>query len=147
MFNHRLERRIHLLRGKRDGAFNTDQHYLEKAHRTRIARQLRVHVRRLQPVCLVTPRWSQVRRFLDDLTADLLLGEPSVVARSLSMLPLEGRTPHQAWAWLVQALTEFCHVKLDGPAWQVVSRKGFRHVMRDLFQRADLVSTGCGDLS
>ena len=133
----RLERRIAILRGKRDGAFDPDQRYLERAWRARVTRQVRVHARRMEPVTVVTPRWSQPRRFLDDLSADLLLGEPSVVARPLSLAPLQGRTPHQAWAWLVQAITEFCHLPLDGPAWQVVSRRGFRHVMAELFARAE----------
>jgi hypothetical protein len=137
MISHRLDRRIALLRGKREASFDPDQHYLEKAVRSRVMRQVRVHLRRMQPVTVVTPRWSQARRFLDDLSGDLLLGEPSVVARPLSLLPLDGRTPHQAWAWLVQAITEFCHLTLDGPAWQVVSRRGFRHVMADLFARAE----------
>jgi hypothetical protein len=133
----RLERRIAILRGKRDGSFDPDQRYLEQAWRNRIARQVRVHARRMEPVTIVTPRWSQARRFLDDLSGDLLLGEPAVVARPLSLLPLQGRTPHQAWAWLVQAITEFCRLSLDGPAWQVVSRRGFRHVMAELFARAE----------
>lgn len=137
MITHRLDRRIAILRGKRISAFDPDQIYLEKAVRSRAARQVRVLIRRMQPVTLVTPRWSQARRFLDDLSADLLLGEPSVQSRPLSLLPLEGRTPHQAWAWLVQAITEFCALSLEGPAWQVVSRRGFRHVMADLFARAE----------
>lgn len=133
----RLERRIAILRGKREAAFDPDQHYLEKAWRSRVTRQVRVHVRRMEPIVVIAPRWSQPRRFFDDLSADLLLGEPSVVARPLSLLPLQGRTPHQAWAWLVQAVTEFCHLTLEGPAWQVVSRRGFRHVMAELFERAE----------
>ena len=137
MIQHRLDRRLVLLRGKRSGAFDPNQRFYEAAQRTRMARQLRVLLRRMQPVTIVTPRWSQARRFLDDLSTDLMIGEPSVKCRTLSLLPLEGRTPHQAWAWLVQAVTEFCHLDLDGPAWQVVSRRGFRHVMGDLLKRAE----------
>ncbi len=139
----RLERRIAILRGKRHGSFDPDQRYLEKAWRSRVTRQVRVHIRRMEPVTVVTPRWSQPRRFLDDLAGDLLLGEPSVIARTLSLLPLQGRTPHQAWAWLVQAVTEFCHLSLEGPAWQVVSRRGFRHVMAELFARAEAGDRRC----
>ncbi len=134
---HRLERRLAILRGKREGAFNHDQYYLERACRARVARKARSLIRRMEPVVLVTPRWSQVQRFLDDISVDLQLGQPDVVCRTLSLLPLEGRTPHQAWSWLVQAVTEICQLSIDGPAWQVVSRHGFRHVMRELFQRAD----------
>jgi hypothetical protein len=48
------------------------------------------------------------------------------------MHPLQGRTASQAWAWVVQAITEFCGVPLEGAAWQAVSRSGFRQVMRQL---------------
>ena len=105
--------------------------------RARIARKTRFHLRRMTPVVLVTPRWSQAQRFLDEVSVDLLVGEPIVRARTLSLHPLAGRTPHQAWSWLVLAMTEFCQLPLEGPAWQVVSRRGFRHVMRELFVRAD----------
>ncbi|MEQ1571317.1 MAG: hypothetical protein ABMA64_37160 [Myxococcota bacterium] len=91
----------------------------------------------MEPVVLVAPRWSQAREFLDDVALDLLVGEPMIRARTLSLHPLEGRTPHQAWSWLVLAMQEFCVLPLEGPAWQVVSRRGFRHVMRELFARAD----------
>jgi hypothetical protein len=133
----RLDRRIALLRGKRRGAFDPDQYYVERAVRARVARKMRICLRRMEPVALVTPRWSQAQRFLDDVSVDLLVGDPRVRARTLSLQPLAGRTPHQAWSWLVLAMTEFCHLPLEGPAWQVVSRRGFRHVMRELFARAD----------
>lgn len=133
----RLNRRTTLLRGKRGGAFDRDQYYLEQAVRARIARKVRFRLRRMEPVLLVTPRWSEPLRFLDDVATDLQIGEPSVRARTLSVRPLEGRTPHQAWSWFVLAVTEFCALPLDGPAWKVVSRRGFRHVMRELFARAE----------
>lgn len=137
----RLDRRLAILRGKREGAFDTDQYYLERARRTRISRQVRNRLRRMEPVALVTPRWSQPQRFLDDVATDLLLGEPAVTCRTLNLLPLHGRTQHQAWAWLVQAITELCGLTLDGPAWQAVSRLGFRTVVRSLLARAEASGT------
>lgn len=139
----RLQRRTTILRGKRQGAFDRDQYYLERAARARVARKARIRLRRMEPLVLVTPRWSEARRFLDDLAVDLLVGDPSVRARTLSLAPLEGRTPHQAWSWLVMAMTEFCSLPLEGPAWQVVSRRGFRHVMRDLFVGAEQGERRC----
>lgn len=133
----RLARRTTILKGKRSGAFDPDQYYAERASRARIARKARIRLRRMEPLVLVTPRWSEARRFLDDLATDLLVGVPAVRARTLSLHPLQGRTPHQAWSWLVLAMTEFCCLPLEGPAWQVVSRRGFRHVMRDLFAGAE----------
>ncbi len=133
---HRLDRRLAILRGKREGAFDTDQYYLERAERARVARKARCLLRAMRPLVLVTPRWSQPRRFLDDVAVDLLLGEPAVHCRTLSLQPLEGRTPHQAWAWLVQAITSFCEIEPES-AWQVVDRHGFRSLLKELLERAD----------
>jgi hypothetical protein len=133
----RLLRHRAILRGKRQGCVDRDQYYLERADRARVERKVRVLLRRQLPVALVTPRWSQARRFLDDLATDLQLGEPEVSCRTLSLAGLEGRTPHQAWSFLVLAVTEFCELEIDGPAWKVVSRHGFRHTIKDLFARAD----------
>lgn len=133
----RLERRLAILRGKRQGAFDPDQYHFERARRTRLARRVRTRLRRLEPVALVTPRWSQPHRFLDDLAADLAVGEPAVACRMLDCRALAGRTRHQAWAWFVEALTEFCGLTLDGPSWQAVARLGFRTVVRSLLTRAD----------
>lgn len=137
----RLERRLAILRGKRQGAFDPDQYHFEHARRTRVARRVRTRLRRLEPVTLVTPRWSQARRFLDDLATDLAVGEPAVACRTLDCAPLRDRTRHQAQAWFVEALTEFCGLTLDGPSWQAVARLGFRTVVRSLLTRADATDT------
>jgi len=133
----RLDRRMKILAGKRDGAFDQDQYWFEKARRERVARRVRSRLRRMEPMVLVTPRWSKARRFLDDVATDLQLGEPSVRCRTLSLLPLAGRSLPQSWAWLVAAVTGFCNVDLPGPAWQAVSGQGFRAVMSDLLARAE----------
>jgi hypothetical protein len=138
MTAHRLNRRLAILRGKRQSSFDPDQYYLEAAPRARVARRIRVLLRRGSPVVLVTPRWTQTRQFLDDLATDLLVGTPAVECRTLSLAPLEGRTPHQAWNWLVQAVTEFCLlVGESGAAWRMASRQGFRHTLKTLFERAE----------
>ncbi|MBX2800040.1 MAG: hypothetical protein KTR31_20350 [Myxococcales bacterium] len=139
----RLDRRLTILRGKRQGAFDPDQYYLEEAIRARVARKTRCYLRNMQPVVLITPRWSQPRRFLDDVAVDLAVGEPSVHCRTLSFRPLDGRTPHQAWSWLVQAIVEFCGLSVNGEAWQAVSRHGFRVVMKELFRRAEQEPRRC----
>ncbi len=134
--NHRLDRRLIILRGKRNGCFDPDQYYLERAQRARAARRVRHRLRNMDPVVLITPRWSRAMRFLDDVGADLLIGMPTVRTRTLNLAPLKGLSIPQAWAWLVQAVGEFLEIKLDGPAWQAVSRHGFRFVMTQLFNRA-----------
>jgi hypothetical protein len=139
----RLDRRLVLLRGKRHGAFDRDQYYLEHADRARVARRTRALLRRMQPVVLVTPRWSDPERFLDDLALDLSLGTPQVECRTLSLVPLIGRTPYQAWTWLASAISEFGGLPMEGPASQVVSRKGFRHVLEGLLDRAEFGGRRC----
>ncbi len=134
----RLDRRITILRGKRKGAFDPHQYYFESAQRTRLSRSVRTHLRFGQPVVLVSPRWSQAAEFLDDLAVDLSLGDPSIQARTLSLSPLKGLTSHQGWGWLASAIAEFCQLHLEeGPAWQAVSRRGFRTVMKELLAQAE----------
>ncbi len=132
---HRLDRRIRILRGKRSGAFDTNQYYLERAFRARVARKLRVFLRRMEPVVLVTPRWSEAHAFLDDLAVDLAVGKPAIEARTLSMGPMLGRSVHESRAWVIRALTEFLGERSDGPIAQAVDRNGFRHVVQAQLRR------------
>lgn len=125
----RLTRRLTLLRAKRQGCFDRDQYWQETAERARVARKVRSRLRRMQPVVLLTPRWSSPRRFLDDVATDLLIGSPEVICRTLDCTQLKGLTIHQAWAWFASALAELAGLRLDGPAWQAVSRLGFQHVI------------------
>lgn len=134
----RLQRRIEVLRRKRRGAFDPRQYWFDHAERTRVSRRVRVTLRSGRPVVVITPRWSRAQQFLDDIATDLQLGEPAIAARTLNLAPLRGLTAHQAWAWIAGAVAEFCQTPLqDGPAWQAVSRRGFRTVMKDLFSRAE----------
>lgn len=133
---HRLDRRIRLLRGKRDGAFDPNQYYLERAFRARAARKVRLMLRRMQPVILITPRWSAAPQFLDDLTVDLAIGKPRIECRTLSMAPVIGRSVHEARTWVVRALQEFTGATVDGPVSQAVDRQGFRHVMAEMLSGA-----------
>lgn len=133
---HRLDRRIRILRGKRNGAFDPNQYYLEKAARARVARKVRFHLRRMDPVVLITPRWSEARGFLDDVSVDLALGKPQIEARTLSMAPIVGRSVHESRTWLVRAITEFVGFGVDGPVSQAVDRRGFRYVVGDLLAKA-----------
>ena len=129
----RFQRRKIILEGKKtQGAFDPDQYYLESARRGRTARKLRHHLRRMTPVVLATPRWSQAHRFLDEITVDLAVGEPRIEARTLSMAPVQGRTVHESRAWLLRGIMEFCSLDLQGPVTQAVDRNGFRHVLAEL---------------
>jgi hypothetical protein len=132
----RLTRRLSLLRGKRATAFDPSQRKLEVARRNRVGRKVRVHMRRLDPVLLHAPRWSHVARFLDDVAVDLGLGAPKMLARPLSLAPLQGRSVVESWTWLTHAIIEFCDLRLEGPVAQAVNRHGFRHVVAGLLRRS-----------
>jgi hypothetical protein len=51
--------------------------------------------------------------------------------------PLEGRTLHQAWHWLVLAISEFCSLHQVEAASSIVSRTGFRHALAEVLRRAE----------
>lgn len=125
----RLDRRFTLLRGKRAGAFDRDQYYLEQAVRARLARKFRQYIREMRPVYLVAPRWSGALEFLDEIGVDVELGHPAVRCRLLSIQPLEGRPASQAWAWVCRALSD-----LAGLSPLTVTHEGqFRTSLEHLF--------------
>lgn len=133
---HRLDRRLRILRGKRETPFNPRQYEVERAARARAARRVRFLLRRMTPVVLLTPRWSEARDFLDDVAVDLSVGRPRILCRTLSMAPMDGRSVYDGRQWLTRAIIEFCELYVPGPVWQAVDRNGFRTVMRDLLRRA-----------
>lgn len=131
----RLDRRIKILRGKRNTAYDTNQTYLAGADRERVARKIRRHLRQLDPIVLKTPRWSQAPELLDDVLVDVAIGEPKVRCKLLSVSPMQGRSAADCWTYLVRAIMEFCDLTIEGPAGQAVSRHGFRSVMGNLLRR------------
>src|SRR4051812_11808227 len=98
---HRAERRRILLEGRRSTVFDPDQVRMEEATRGRLARRLRGHLRRLEPVAMLTPRWSAPQGFLEDLALDLAVGEPEIGCRTVSFRPLMGRSAPEAWNFLL----------------------------------------------
>jgi hypothetical protein len=133
---HRLDRRLRILRGKKNTPFNSRQYAVERATRARAARRVRHLLRRMVPVVLHTPRWSEARAFLDDVSVDLGVRKPIVQCRTLAMTPMAGRTVHDSRQYLSRAVIEFCELYVPGPVWMAVDRNGFRNVMRDLLRRA-----------
>lgn len=132
----RFERRLVILRGKRERCFDRNQYYLEQAVRARAARKVRALLRRGQPVVLITPRWSSPQRFLDDIAGDLAIAPPPMHAHTLGVSSQQGRTRFQVWTYLLRALVELCELELDGPVNTAVDRHGFRAVMADLLRRS-----------
>lgn len=133
----RLDRRLRILRGKRELRLHPERlRAQDAAVRTKAERRVRTWLRQGRPVLLLTPRWSAPTRFLDDIQLDLAVGEPKVVARSLSIAPLGGRPLHESWGWLLKALTEFLGIDLRGSAAQAISRQGFRAVIGQILDRS-----------
>ena len=132
----RFERRRRILRGKRDGAFDPGQYYLEESVRGRTARKVRSLLRTRVPVVLYTPRWSQPQRFLEDIAVDLSVGRPNLVGRTLSMVPTQGRGLHESRSWILRGVQEFCELELSGNVTQAVDHNGFRFMLGELFERA-----------
>jgi hypothetical protein len=133
----RIDRRIRMVGShKKPTPWDPRQTWLEGAQRNRVGRKIRALLRRMEPVVLVTPRWSQAQRFLDDVATDLAVGRPAIACRTLSLAPLQARTLTESWTWLVRALIEFLGLTDDGPPSACVDRQGFRKMLSDLFVRS-----------
>ena len=133
----RLDRRLRILRGKRNLRLYPERLSAQDAAvRTKAERRVRTWLRQGRPVLLFTPRWSAPTRFLDDIQLDLAVGEPKVIARALSIAPLGGRPLHESWGWLLKALTEFLGIDVGATAAQAVSRQGFRAVIGKILDRS-----------
>ncbi len=133
----RLERRLRILRDKRQGTFDPEQHYLETALRGRTARRVRTNLRRMEPVILLTPRWSRAQSFLEDLALDLAVGTPPVGCRTVSFRPLKGKGETDAWMYCLAVLAQLSVDRwTEARAPLVVSRLGFRTAAVELLMRA-----------
>lgn len=133
----RFERHKFFLQGKRAGAYDPAQPYLESAVRGAVARKLRALLRGGVPVVLYTPRWSEAGRFLQDLIPDLEVGAPTVAARTFSLHPLNGRGVAETRRWLMQGLSEFFALAPEGTIGFAVGSEGYRAQLRDLLERAN----------
>lgn len=134
---HRAERRKLLLEGRRDSVFDPEQLRIEGAPRGRLARRIRGHLRRLEPIAMLTPRWSAPQSFLEDLALDLAVGEPEIGCRTVSFRPLMSRSVPEAWNFLLRVLGE-----LGGGEWgtaampMVCDRRGFFNAAAMLLDQA-----------
>lgn len=122
---------------KSERRFDPEQRYLETALRGRTARKARAHLRRMEPVLLLTPRWSATRQFLEDLALDLAVGEPAIGCRTVDFRPLKGRTLGEAWQFSLHVFGQ-----LGQRGWRhrqptmVADRRGFRWSMEQLLEAA-----------
>jgi len=107
--------------------FDPEQHFLETALRSRSARQVRNCLRRMDPVFVTTPRWSQPQAFLEDVALDLAVGEPAIGCRTVGFRALKSSGAGDAWPFMLQLLSQLGR---GGTGQDVVTtaadRQGFR---------------------
>jgi hypothetical protein len=127
--------------GDQEGKFDPLQHMQERSRRGRIARKVRYHIRRMEPVVVLSPRWSQPLSFLEDLALDLAVGEPAIGCRTVRFRALKGRGLPEIWNHLVEVFQRFIpnSRQPDAPS-SVVDRRGFRWSMETLLEQAHLQS-------
>jgi hypothetical protein len=117
--------------------FDPNQHQLEAALRGRVGRRVRASMRRMEPVLLSVPRWSQPERFLEDLALDLAVGQPGIGCRTVDLSPLKGRRASEAWQFTLHLFSQ-----LGRKAWRqgassmVVHRGGFRFALGEMLEEA-----------
>jgi hypothetical protein len=100
------------------------------------ARKLRTFLRVGRPVMLHTARWSQAQRLLEDIAVDLQLGAPTITCEVVNLQAVQGKGALQAWSWVMQRMTNFCGLPVDGRLAQAVSRDGFRTLLGELLVRS-----------
>lgn len=115
--------------------FDRAQHFVEDAMRSRSARGIRLHVRRMEPLVVRTPRWSSPATFLEDLALDLAVGEPGMGCRTVNLRPLKGRKASESWQYTLHVFGQ-----LGRREWRhrtpqmVVDRGGFRFALSTLIE-------------
>lgn len=115
--------------------FDRAQHFVEDAMRSRSARGIRLHVRRMEPLVVRTPRWSSPATFLEDLALDLAVGEPGMGCRTVNLRPLKGRRASESWQYTLHVFGQ-----LGRREWRhrtpqmVVDRGGFRFALSTLIE-------------
>ncbi len=117
--------------------FSPRQRRSEVSRRGRIARKVRYHLRRMEPVVVLSPRWSQPLSFLEDLALDLAVGEPAIGCRTVRFRALKGRRLPEIWNHLVEVFQRFLPSagQPDVPT-SVADRRGFRWSMETLLEQA-----------
>lgn len=112
---------------RRAQAFDAEQRFIETALRGRSARQVRACLRRMEPVFVVTPRWSRPQAFLEEIALDLAVGEPAIGCRTVGFRPHRGRAPASTWPLMLQILNQLGRGGgTTGMVATAVDREGFR---------------------
>ncbi|NOY28560.1 MAG: hypothetical protein GXP62_22120 [Oligoflexia bacterium] len=121
--------------------FDPDQHFLETALRGRTARQIRTCLRRMEPVFVVTRRWSQPPRFLEDIALDLAVGEPAIGCRTVGFRALRSRSLAETWPFMLQVLGQLGQgSRLGDSLSTAIDRQGFRAGIEESLEDAHQTS-------
>jgi len=136
----RLERRLRANRVQ-EGSFSNEQSMLELASRGRSARKVRTHLRRMEAVVMLTPRWSRPQSFLEGIAMDLAVGHPALGCRTASFQHLKNRSTTEAWRTTLSLIAQLGgsrgdNLQITAPG----SRKGFRSAVTTLLRRVTELS-------
>ncbi len=131
----RNARRMEIFQHRSSTVFDRDHVYIEAALRGRTARKVRNQLRRLEPVALLTPRWTSPQAFLEDIALDLAVGEPSMGCRTISFRPMMGRSTPEAWNFILRVLSELGGRELAGIP-MALNRRGFHIAAASLLDNA-----------
>jgi hypothetical protein len=117
--------------------FDVNQPVLEAAFRGKVGRRVRTALRRMDPVLLTVPRWSQPERFLEDLALDLAIGQPGIGCRTVDLSPLKGHGANEAWRFTLHLFAQMGQRNWQGSASTMVAhRSGFRYALSRLLFEA-----------
>lgn len=133
----RALRRMKVFHARRAFAFDGGQVHLETAARGRHARKVRGFLRRMEPVWMLTPRWSAPQAFLEDVALELAVSQPEIGCRTVSFRPLMGRSVPEAWNFLLRVLAELpARDWGTRPVPMVCDRRGFLYAAKRLLDEA-----------
>ncbi len=133
----RIARMIHRSKRTDLDCFDQTQHFIEEALRTRAARTVRLHVRKMEPLVVCTPRWSNPSGFLEDLALDLAVGQPGVGCRTVNLRPLKGRKASESWQFSLHVFAQLGRREWrHRPPQMVADRGGFRFALSVLIEEA-----------
>ena len=107
------------------------------APRGRVARKVRASLRRMEPVVIMAPRWSQPMSFLEGLALDLVTGQPALTCRTVRFRGMKGRSLPEVWNHLVAIFQRLIpRAEIASVPSSVADRRGFRWSLRQLLQQA-----------
>jgi hypothetical protein len=95
----------------------------------------------MEPVVVLSPRWSQPLSFLEELALDLAVGQPAIGCRTVRFRELKGRRLPEVWNHLVEVFQRFIPSgrQPEVPS-SVADRRGFRWSLATLLEQAHALS-------